>query len=115
MATYAYKSINAALTTTADDGVSNSILTVPSGKQHVILLCQVSNVDGANAADLSIDYYDSSATSAKAISSTIAIPADSSFNPIGGKLIMEASDELRAWASASGDLEIVVSYIEVTP
>jgi len=114
MATYAYKSINAALTTTSDDGASNSVLTVASGKEYVIVLCQVSNIDATNAADLNIDYYDSSATSAKALASTISIPSDSSFNPIGGKLIMEAGDELRAWASADNDLEIVVSYIEIT-
>lgn len=115
MATYAYKSMNAALTTTSDDGVSNAILTVASGKQYIVTLCQVANIDGTNAADLSMDFYDSSATSAKALVSTVSVPADSSFNPIGGKLIMESGDIIRAWAGAADDLEIVISYIEVTP
>ena len=108
---YDYKSVNAALSTTQD----TAIYTTPVGKTAIVLLCQVSNVDGTNAADLNMDYYDSSETSAKALASTINIPADSSFNPIGGKLVLEASDELRAWTLvAADDLEIVISVVEIS-
>lgn len=107
---YDYKSVNAALSTTQD----TAIYTTPVGKTAIVLLCQVSNIDGTNAADLNMDYYDSSATSAKALASTINIPADSSFNPIGGKLVLEASDELRAWAVVADDLEIVISVVEIS-
>jgi len=61
-----------------------------------------------------MDYYDSSATSAKALAHTVAVPGDTAINPIGGKLVLEAADELRAWASAASDLEIVVSVLEIT-
>ena len=37
-----------------------------------------------------------------------------SFNPIGGKLVLEASDELRAWAVVADDLEIVISVVEIS-
>ena len=107
---YDYKSVNAALSTTQD----TTIYTTPVGKTAIVLLCQVSNIDGTNAADLNMDYYDSSETSAKALASTINIPADSSFNPIGGKLVLEASDELRAWAVVADDLEIVISVVEIS-
>lgn len=106
---YDYKSVNAALSTTQD----TAIYTTPVGRTAIVLLCQVSNIDGANSADLNMDYYDSSTTSAKALASTINIPADSSFNPIGGKLVLEASDELRAWAVVADDLEIVISVVEI--
>ena len=77
-------------------------------------MCQVANVHGTNSADVNIDYYDSDATSAKALASTVAVPADAAINPIGGKLVLEPNDEFRAWASSANDLEIVISYIEIS-
>lgn len=105
-----FHSVNAALGTTADTAVH----TNSGSNKQIIILCQVANIDGTNAADLNLDYYDSSATSAMALVSTLAVPADTSINPIGGKLVLEPNDELRAWASATGDLEIVISYIEIS-
>lgn len=105
-----FHSINAALGTTQDTAVH----TNSTSNKQIIILCQVANIDGSNSADVNIDYYDSSATSAKALTSTVAVPGDTSINPIGGKLVLEPNDELRAWASAAGDLEIVISYIEIS-
>lgn len=105
-----FHSINAALGTTTDTVVH----TNSTSNKQIIILCQVANIDGSNSADLYMDFYDQSATSAKAIASTVAVPADSAINPIGGKLVLEPNDELRAWASAAGDLEIVISYIEIS-
>lgn len=105
-----YKSVNADLGTTAD----TSIYQCPSATTAVVLLCQIANVDGTNAVNVYVDYYDSSTTTAKALAHTIAVPADSSFNPIGGKLVLEAGDQIRAWADAASDAEIVVSVVEIT-
>lgn len=105
-----FKSVNADLGTTAD----TSIYQCPSSTTAIVILCQVANVDGTNAANVYVDYYDSSTTTAKALVHTISVPSDSSFNPIGGKLVLEAGDQLRAWASAASDLEIVVSVLEIT-
>jgi hypothetical protein len=105
-----FHSINAALGTTADTAVH----TNSGSNKQIVILCQVANVDGSSSADVNVDYYDSSATSAMALASTVAVPADSAINPIGGKLVLEPNDELRAWASATGDLEIVISYIEIS-
>ena len=106
----AFKSVNADLGTSAN----TSIYQCPSSTTAVVILCQVANVDGTNAATVNVDYYDSSATQAKALAHTISVPADSSFNPIGGKLVLEAGDQLRAWAGAASDLEIVISVIEIS-
>ena len=105
-----FKSVNADLGTSAN----TSIYQCPSSTTAIVILCQVANVDGTNAATVNVDYYDSSATQAKALAHTISVPADASFNPIGGKLVLEAGDQLRAWASAASDLEIVVSVLEIT-
>jgi len=105
-----YKSVNADLGTTAD----TSIYQCPSATTAVVLLCQIANVDGGSSVDVYVDYYDSSTTTAKALAHTVAVPADSSLNPIGGKLVLEAGDQIRAWASAASDAEIVVSVVEIT-
>ena len=105
-----FKSVNADLGTSAD----TAVYTCPASTTAIVLLCQVANIDGTNAVDIYMDYYDSSTTSAKALAHTISVPADSSFNPIGGKLVLEAGDELRAWAGAASDAEIVVSVLEIT-
>jgi hypothetical protein len=105
-----FKGINADLGTSAD----TVIYTCPSSTTAIVILCQVANIDGSDSADLMMDYYDSSATSAKALAHTVAVPGDTAINPIGGKLVLEAADELRAWASAASDLEIVVSVLEIT-
>ena len=105
-----YKSVNADLSTTAD----TSVYQCPSATTAVVLLSQIANVDGASSVDIYVDYYDSSTTTAKALAHTVAVPADSSLDPIGGKLVLEAGDQIRAWASAASDAEIVVSVVEIT-
>ena len=98
-----------ALGDTADTSVYS-----PSGATAIVIHCQVANVDGTNNADLNMDLYDTSATTAAAVVSTLTVPADSAVNPIGGKLVLEDGDELRAWASATGDLELTLGILEIT-
>lgn len=88
--------------------------TCPANTTAIIVHSQVANVDGTNSATLSMDLYDSSTTTAGALVSTVSVPANSSINPIGQKVVLEASDELRAWASATGDLELTVGILEIT-
>jgi len=102
------------LGTTSDDGASNGIYTAGSGVTAIVVHCQVANIDGTNAADLNMDLHDTSASAAKAIVSTLSVPADSAVNPIGGKLVLETGDELRAWAGAASDLEMTLSILEIT-
>lgn len=109
-----FKNVVNSVSTTSDNGASNGIYTAGSGVTAIVIHCQVANVDGAAGADLSMDLYDTSATSAKAIVSTLSVPADSAVNPIGGKLVLETGDILRAWASADGDLEITLGILEIT-
>lgn len=104
----AFKTVNVALGNTADAVV----YTCPSSTEAIVIHCQVANVDGTNAADLNIDMNDGSVVSA--LVSTLAVPADSAVNPIGGKLVLLAADQLRAWASATGDLELTLSLLEIT-
>ena len=101
-----------AITVTADDGVDSPVYTCPASTTAIVIHCQIANVDGTSAADVNIDLYDG--TEARAVVSTLSVPADSAVNPIGGKLVLEDGDELRAWASATGDLELTLGILEIT-
>lgn len=81
-----------------------------SGKVYRVNTVIVSNVDGTNAADISIslqrsatDYY---------VARTVSVAADSSLIVISREtpIYLEEGDTLRAQASAGGDLEVVCSY-----
>ena len=64
-----FKSVNADLGTSANA----SIYQCPSSTTAIVILCQVANVDGTNAANVYVDYYDSSTTTAKALAHTISV------------------------------------------
>ena len=103
-----FQTVNVALGNSADAVV----YTCPAATTAIVIHCQVANVDGTNAADLNIDMNDGSVVAA--LVSTLSVPADSAVNPIGGKLVLEAADELRAWAGAASDLEMTLSLLEIT-
>ena len=104
----AFKAVNVNLGDSADAVA----YTCPGSTTAIVIHCQVANVDGTNSADLNIDHNDGSTVSA--LVSTLAVPADTAVNPIGGKLVLEAGDELRCWASATGDLELTLSVLQIT-
>ena len=103
-----FKAVNVALGNSADAVV----YTCPGSTTAIVIHCQVANVDGTNAADLNIDHNDGSTVAA--LVSTLSVPADSAVNPIGGKLVLEAADQLRAWAGAASDLEMTIGILEIT-
>jgi hypothetical protein len=103
-----FKAVNVALGDTADAVV----YTCPAATTAIVIHCQVANVDGSNDSELNIDHNDGSTVAA--LVSTLSVPADSAINPIGGKLVLEAADELRAWAGATSDLEMTLSLLEIT-
>jgi|TARA_B100000902_G_C26970393_1_gene745049 hypothetical protein len=103
-----FQTVNVALAASADAVV----YTCPGSTTAIVIHCQVANVDGTNAADLNIDMNDGSVVAA--LVSTLSVPADTAVNPIGGKLVLEAADELRAWAGAASDLEMTLSILEIT-
>lgn len=80
----------------------------------VILSCLVSNVDGTNAADITLTITSSSDTAIARIANTVQVPADSTLEAIPNKLILKQGEKIRATASAANDLEVTVSALEIT-
>jgi len=99
------------ITTSATAIVTNS---AASGKVNKINSLIISNVDGGNNADVTVDIFRSS--TAYEIASTITVPADTSLVVITKEnyIYLEEGDSLRLTASANGDLEAICSYEEIS-
>lgn len=74
----------------------------------------VANIDGTNAADITVDLYRSSV--AYPMASTITVPADATLVVLSKETAMylEEGDALRCTASANGDLQVICSYEEIS-
>jgi hypothetical protein len=97
------------VTTTATAILTNS---VSSGKVLKVNGLWISNVDGTNSADITIDIYKSS--TAYNLAKTITVPADATIDFLSRYLILEEGDLLRLTASADGDLQAVCSYEQIS-
>ena len=105
----AFKNAKLALTTTAA-----TIYTCPASTVAIVLMCQAANIDGTNAADVTVSWTDASDSNAETkLASTISVPADAALSCLDGKLVLEAGDALKGLASADGDLVITVSVMEM--
>jgi hypothetical protein len=110
------KSATIALSTTSQTTlVSNA---ASSGKVFKINMIQVANVDGANAADVTVDVHSAAAGGGTAYSlvSTISVPADASLVAVdkGTALYLEEDRSITATAGTASDLEVIVSYEEIS-
>lgn len=70
----------------------------------------ISNIDGTNAADVTVELFRSSV--AYRLASTITIPADATLVVVSkdNTIYLEEGDLIRCLASAAGDLQAVCSY-----
>jgi len=98
-----------AVTTSAAAIVTNS---AASGKVLKINALYISNVNGTNPADVTVDVYRSS--TAYRIANTITVPADTTLDLISKSIYLEEGDSLRCTASADSYIEAVCSYEEIS-
>jgi hypothetical protein len=85
-----------------------------SGKVLKINSIFCANVDGVNAADISVSIYDG--TTDRYIARTIVVPADATqvLSTKETYFYLEEGDSIRALASAASDLELVIGYEEIS-
>lgn len=113
-AIYGNTSTTALSSTSATSIVSNA---ASSGKVYRINSLVVANVDGTNAADITINIYSAAALggTAYAIASTISVPADATLIIIDkttGIYLLE-DKSIGAIASAANDLVVTCSWEEI--
>ena len=85
-----------------------------SGKVLKVNSVYCANVDGATAADISLEHYNG--TTAFKLANTIAVPADATQVLVTREayIYLEEGHSLRAQAGTAGDLELVISYEEIS-
>jgi hypothetical protein len=85
-----------------------------SGKVFKVNAILVANVDGTSNADLTAAFYNADNTTSYKLAHTITVPADATLDVLSKAIYLEEGDKITALASASGDLEIIVSYEEIS-
>jgi hypothetical protein len=89
-----------------------------SNKVFKINSLVVSNVDGTNAADITVSFFseDNIGGTATEIVSTVSVPADASLVVIdkNTSIYLEEDRSLGATAGAANDLKVIVSYEEIS-
>tara|TARA_R110000787_G_scaffold105694_5_gene213199 strand:+ start:2292 stop:2666 length:375 start_codon:yes stop_codon:yes gene_type:complete len=105
-----------ALTTTA----ATVLLSNPaaSGKVLKINMIQIANVDGTNAADVTVSMHNAAAGggTAFALVSTISVPADASLVAVDKStaIYLEEDKSITVTAGTANDLEVIISYEEIS-
>lgn len=105
------KTIGYAVTTTMAAALSNAS---SSGKALKVNSVYCANVDGTAAADISLQVWDG--TTGFELAHTITVPADATQVLVTREayIYLEEGQSLRAQASAASDLELVISYEDIS-
>ena len=99
---------------------TTTLLTVATGKVLKVNRITVANVDGTNAADVSlfVDGMGSGTTGVTTtgadatvyLAKTVSVPADATLVLVDTPIYLMEGDILKGGASAAGDLDLFVSY-----
>ena len=112
VATITAKTVGAALTTTlTTDILANA---ASSGKVFKINTIMIANIDGSNAVNVDVDWYDG--TNAYKIAKTIQVPPDETLvlTDKNTTIYLEEGHKIRGGASAASDANIIISYEEIS-
>jgi hypothetical protein len=104
-----FKNVRALLADSATD-----VYTVPAGTVAIVIGAQVANI-GSGSNELDFWWTDASAADAiTRLGSKIVVPTAAAYEPIGGKLVLEAGDKLRGESENDQELEATVSVLEIS-
>jgi hypothetical protein len=110
------KTTYALLTTTLTTSLLSNAAS--SNKVFKINSILVSNIDGTNSADvtISINTLANGGGTSYELASTIPVPADASLQLIdkSSSFYLEEDKSILGGASANGDLEVIISYEEIS-
>jgi len=106
-----FKANHVALTTSNQDIVP----AVAASTQTIALTIRATNVDGTNNATVDVQVVDTGGSPTAYIAKSMTVPAGGSIEIAGNsKIVLETGDKIQALASDSGDVEVFVSYLEIT-
>ena len=117
-------SVNSIFGNTTGIALTTTLTTVllanaaASGKVFKIESIMVANVDGTNAADVTVDWNtDAGGTGTSfALAATISVPADATLNLVdkNSSFYLMENQSIIGGASANSDLECIISYEEIS-
>ena len=108
VATINAKNPTGAVTTSRATAVDVSADKV--SKINTILIC---NIDGSNAANITVEVSVDNGSNYVAIGSTISVPADATLSFLDSPIYLDETDLLAVTASANSDLTYFISYEEL--
>ena len=91
-----------------------SAVDVAAEKVAKINTILIANIDGTNAADVTIEVSIDNGSNYVAIAKTISVPADATLSFLENPIYLDETDLLAVTASANSDLTYFVSYEEIT-
>jgi hypothetical protein len=104
--------------------VSSSVIVNPvnSGQVFKINTIMISNVDGTNAGNVSVELFKfgaqnvstGSGNATYSIANTMTVPAKSSLDVMSKSLYLEEGDQIKAKADANNRLHIITSFEEIS-
>lgn len=93
---------------------ATTVYTVPAGTTAIVLGAQVAN-RGAGANELEFWWTDASAADVVTyLGDGIIVPAQAAYEPVGGKLVLEAGDKIQGLGETVSELEVTVSVLELS-
>ena len=112
------KSNVANLTTTSSSVIVND---VNSGKVFKINTIMISNVDGTNSGNVSIELFKFGAQNVAtglgnavySLANSVTVPAKSSLDVMSKSIYLEECDQLKAKADANNRLHLITSFEEI--
>ena len=118
-------SVNSIFGNTTGIALTTTLTTVllangtSSGKVFKVNSIMIANVDGTNAADVTVDYHtaaNGTAGSSFALAATISVPADATLNLVdkNSSFYLMENQSIIGGASADSDLECIISYEEIS-
>ena len=104
--------------------ISSSVIVNPvnSGQVFKINTIMISNVDGTNAGNVSVELFKfgaqnvstGSGNATYAIANTMTVPAKSSLDILSKSLYLEEGDHLKVKADANNRLHLITSFEEIS-
>jgi hypothetical protein len=110
MPTNNFKSVGSAI---VDSGGGIVYGPVGSGKEAVVHSIYVSNIDGANSANVDIKVRNTSGDAYRHVAKGVPVPAGSSL-VLDKPIDLAATGDIHMEASVSGDLETNLGILEIT-
>ena len=106
-----FKADHIALTTSNADIIG----AVASGTETICLTLRVTNIHASDDATVDVQVVDTGGSPTAYIAKGMSVPVGTSVELAGtSKLVLNVGDKIQGLASAASNLEVFVSYLEIT-